>query len=175
MEISDLVVIGRLGRLEPDGFFSIQLSQSHQSVLAAIKDCYLIFTSNRVFFVTVEETKTVGRRNFIRFKEDGVGEEADKHPNAEIALPSQDLAEVNVTDDTNSLDGYKAIFGSEIIGEIDGLMLNSMQSVLIISLIQGGELLVPNVDNFVQVINSKNQSVILQNIEGLLDVCTSTS
>jgi ribosomal 30S subunit maturation factor RimM len=175
MEISDLVVIGRLGRLEPDGFFSIQFSQSHQSVLAAIKDCYLIFTSNRVFFVTVEETKTVGRRNFIRFKEDGVSEEADKHPNAEIALPGNELSEASESVDELSVNGYKVVFGNEIIGEIDGVMLNPMQSVLIISLVQGGELLVPNVENFVQEIDSTDQSITLHNIEGLLELCTSMS
>lgn len=175
MEISDLVVIGRLGRLEPDGFFSIQFSQSHQSVLSALKECYLIFTSNRVFFVTVKETKTVGSRSFICFQEDGVSEEAIKHPNAEAALPNRDLDEVISSEDTDSVMGYIAVFGNEEIGEIDGVMLNSMQSVLIISLTQGGELLVPNVENFVREINIKNQTVVFQNIEGLLEVCISTS
>ena len=90
-------------------------------------------------------------------------------------MPGHELSETAESVDKYSVNGYKVFFGNEIIGEIDGVMLNPMQSVLIISLVQGGELLVPNVENFVQETNSKDQSITLQNIEGLLELCTSTS
>jgi len=175
MEISDLVGIGRLGRLEPDGFYHVQFSQSYKSVLTRLQECFLIFSSNRVFYVTVVETKTVGQRSYLRFKEDGINEECKKTAKVIVALAEDDLQNVVTEEDDRNLTGFKVHFQDSILGEVSDVMLNPMQSVLIITLNDGRELLVPNVSHYVDNIDRQLKMIFLQNLELLLEVCTSTS
>lgn len=176
MEISDLVGIGRLGRLESDGFYHIQFSQPYKSVLNRLQDCFLIFSSHRVFYVTVVETRTFGKQAYVRFKEDGIAEETAKHANVMLALPAEDLSEgENEDDDLSGLYGYKVLFDGQEIGTISHAIVNPMQAVFSIELTDGRELLVPHVSHFVSLIDKRKKTVFLQNIEDLLELCTSTS
>jgi ribosomal 30S subunit maturation factor RimM len=59
------------------------------------------------------------------------------------------------------------------IGKLTDAMINRMQSVFIIELEDGRELLVPNVSQYVSAIDKQSQIVYLQNLEELLEVCTS--
>lgn len=175
MEISELVGIGRLGRLEPDGFYHVQFSQPYKSILNQLQDCFLIFSSHRVFYVTVFETKTFGKQAYLRFREDGIDEEAKKHSNVVIALPAEDLADAEDEDDVSLLFGFQASFAGEEIGVVSRALVSPMQAVLIIELNDGRELLVPNVEKYVSKIDRHSKTVRLQNIEQLLELCTSTS
>jgi ribosomal 30S subunit maturation factor RimM len=175
MEISDLVGIGRLGRLEPDGFYHVQFSQPYKSILTRLQECFLIFSSNRVFYVTVVESKTVGQRTYLRFKEDGIAEEVKRHANVIVALPEDELAEEDGDEDLTSLYGYDIRYRDEVIGSLAYALLNPMQAVLVINLSDGRELLVPNVPKFVSQVDQGAKSIVLQNIEELLELCTSTS
>lgn len=174
MEISDLVRIGRLGRLEPDGFYHVQFSQPYKSILNQLQECFLIFSSHRVFFVTVVETKTVNKRDYLRFKEDGIAEECMTTAKVIVALAEEDLPELE-EDEVKSLFGFKVQYESALIGEVADAMINPMQSVLIIALDDGRELLVPNVEHYVDMIDRQNRIVFMHNLELLLDVCTSKS
>lgn len=175
MEISDLVEIGRLGRLEPDGFYNVQISQLNKSIFDRIQQCYLIFSSHRVFFVTVVKTKTVGKRTYLSFKEDGIAEEMTRHAKVVVALAPEDLTDKKDGTDVSSLFGYIVSFKGEDIGLLSGAMVSSMQAVFVVELNNGKELLVPNVDEYVVQIDRHQKTVIMQNIEQLLELCTSMS
>jgi len=175
MEISDLVGIGRLGRLESDGFYHVQFSQPYKSVLNQLQDCFLIFSSNRVFYVTVAETKVFGKHAYLRFKEDGIAEEVTKYANVVIALPEEDLSDSEEEKGLSSLYGYKVRFQNTDIGSISHAIVNPMQAVFSIELNDGRELLVPNVEHYISRIDKKSKKVFLQNIEQLLEICISTS
>lgn len=174
MEVSDLVGIGKLGKQEPDGFYHIQLSQSYKTILDQLEQCFLIFSSNRVFYVTVVETKTKGTRTYLRFLEDGVAEECKKHPKVIVAIDPNDFYEDDDEDDISYLLGYDIFYQDNIIGRLTDAMINRMQSVLVISLNDERELLVPNVSQYVSAIDKQSQIVYLQNLDELLEVCTST-
>jgi ribosomal 30S subunit maturation factor RimM len=174
MEISDLVVIGRLGRLEPDGFYCIQLGQSYKFLLNQLSECFLIFSSQRVFFVTVVETKLSGPRAYWRFMEDGIAEECRKSAKVLVALAPEDVPQAEA-DETSSLVGYTVQFMDEIIGTVSDAMVNRMQSVLMIELTDGRELLVPNVEHYVVTQDITKRLLSMQNLELLLELCTSTS
>lgn len=175
MEISDLVGIGRLGRLEPDGFYHIQFSQSYKTILSQLHECFLIFSSHRVFFVTVVETKTVNQREYLRFKEEGIAEECKKTARVIVALAEEDIAEFEDDDEVKSLFGYQVYFQDDVIGTISDAMINPMQSVFIITLNDDRELLVPNVEHYIDSIDRQSGSIYMQNLELLLEVCTSKS
>lgn len=172
MEVSDLAVIGRLGRREPDGFYHIQYNPSFRSIHGKYQECFLIFSSDRVFFVTVDGYKSLGRREYLHFKEDGIDTETTKHLNVRVAMVEEDLNGLEEEkDDIESIYGFNAWFAGERIGTVSYAMINPMQSILVIELANGKELLVPHVEYFIQDIDINNDIVILQNIEGLLDLC----
>jgi ribosomal 30S subunit maturation factor RimM len=175
MEISDLVGIGRLGRLEPDGFYHVQFSQPHKSIPDPLQECFLIFSSHRVFFVTVAESRTVGKKTWLRFKEDGVTEETKKHANVLIALPESDLTEDNEAEILSDLYGFSVTYQGDVIGSLSYAIQNTMQAILVIGLNDGRELLVPNVPEYVTQVDRQDSLIVLQNIDELMELCTSTS
>lgn len=175
MEISDLVRIGRLGRLEPDGFYHVQFSQPYKAILNRIHECFLIFSSNRVFFVTVVETKTVCQRHYLRFKEDGIAEECNTVPKVFVAMSEDDLEGFTDDDDVTSLFGFKVHYQDSIIGEVTDAMINPMQSVLVVTLEEARELLVPNVEHYIFSIDRQSRIIYMQNLELLIELCTSKS
>jgi ribosomal 30S subunit maturation factor RimM len=175
MKITELVVIGKLGRLEPDGFYSVQLSQSYKSAFNRLKEIFLIFSSHRVFFVTVEQTKSSGPRQYFRFREDGIAEERAKFAKVELAIAQEDLQEFITESPVKSLIGFNAEYKGAVIGSVSDAMINPLQSVLVIERQDGSELLVPNVDQYVKSISHKHAKVTLQNLELLLELCKSTS
>lgn len=175
MDISDLVEIGRLGKLEPDGFHNALISHPYKSIFDRAKKCFLIFSSHRVFFVTVVRVKSFGKRTYLCFQEDGIAEEMTRHANVVIALAKEDLNAAADDKDVRSLFGYAVGYKDEVIGILSGAMVSSMQAVFVIELNDGRELMVPNVDKYVVQIDKQQKRVILQNIEQLLELCTSTS
>jgi ribosomal 30S subunit maturation factor RimM len=175
MEISDLVGIGRLGRLEPDGFYHVQFSQPYKNFIDQLQECFLIFSSHRVFYVTVIETKTVSKRDYLRFKEEGIAEECKKTSKVIVALAEEDLEICEDDDEVKSLIEFKVHYLDAMIGEVADAMINPMQSVLIIALDDDRELLVPNVEHYVYTIDRQNRIIFMQNLELLLEICTSKS
>jgi ribosomal 30S subunit maturation factor RimM len=175
MKISDLVAIGRLGRQEPDGFHSVQFSQSYSNLFDQLSECFLIFNSHRVFFVTVADRKTTGKRLYYSFLEDGIAEECAKSSKILVALAPEDVAEQEKDDPVKGLFGYKVLYKNIEIGSVSDAMVNPMQSVLVIELNDGRELLVPNVETYVRSIDKKNRIIQMLNLDELLELCTSIS
>jgi ribosomal 30S subunit maturation factor RimM len=174
MNYPELIEIGRLGRLEPDGFYHVQFSQSDRKVVNQLTECYLIFDSNRVFFVTVEDKRNVGNRLYLKFLEDGICAEHRKPGQTIIALAKDDLDEI-IEDDVTDLFGYNVFFNDVLIGKVEDAIVNPLQAVLIIELIDGRELMVPSVECYISTVNNPEKIVYMQNLEILLEVCTSTS
>ena len=90
MQFSDLIGIGKLGGKEADGFYPVLVKSDYRPILLNIRDVYLIFNSDRVFFVTISEIEETGRKLRIKFAEDGIDEERQKHREVKIAIPKQE-------------------------------------------------------------------------------------
>ncbi len=175
MEVSDLVAIGRLGRQEPDGFHCVKLSPAHRHLFPDLTSCFLIFSSQRVFFVTVVERKITGKRQYLKFKEDGVAAECLRSERIILALAPDELPRNEQELEILGLCGYDVLYQDRIIGTVSDAMINPMQSVFVVDLQDGGELLIPNVEKYVLSVDKKTHTVITQNLDGLLAICTSTS
>jgi len=174
MEISDLVAIGKLGRLEPDGFHCVQFSPSYKSVFNQLKECFLIFNSHRVYFVTVVEKKAVKNRMYFRFLEDGVAEECSVSKNVTVALMLNEISD-SESDSIDRILGYKVVYELKEIGVITDAMIMPMQSLFIIKMNDNRKLMVPYVEYYVKDIDDTNMIVRMQNLEQLIEICTSTS
>ena len=85
MNVSDLIGIGRLGGQDADGFFQVLIKARYREIFSATNDVYLIFNSDRVFFVTICERNVSDRKVRVRFVEDGIAEERN-HREVIIAI-----------------------------------------------------------------------------------------
>ena len=164
MEISDLTAVGRLGGPDRDGFFQLLVKPRYRDVLASTEDVFLIFNSDRVFYVTISERELHDRKLRVKFAEDGVAEERAKHKEAILALelPPEE------TDQPDDLLGYTVVFGEREIGKVSDYFFNNAQYVLVIDTTIGTELLVPLVDYYVTEIIPDPGVVVLRNAESLL-------
>lgn len=168
MEIQDLLGIGRLGGRDADGFHHVMIKPHFKTAFSELTDCFLIFNSDRVFYVTICEKKTVDKKTWIRFIEDGIAEERKLHKEVILAI---EAPESEIEDESmNMLLGYKAQFNDSVLGEVVDYFFNSAQYVLVIETASGDEVLVPYVDHYIQSVVHAMKIVILQNAQSLIEL-----
>ena len=175
MDISDLTGIGRLGSRQTDGFYQLTLSSAYLTAFQQIEECFLIFSSDRVFFVTIEAKKSFGKKSYVRFREDGIDEEYTHSAKVTIALAPEDLEACQTEEDSPPPAGFTALFLGKELGIVTDLRQSPLQATLIISLAEGSEVMIPFVDAYVAGVDNELRTVELINISELLEICTSTS
>ncbi len=166
MKIPGLTRIGKLGGRDADGFHHVMVKPEYRSVFAGLEDVYLIFNSDRVFYVTISERKQSDKKTWVKFREDGIAEEQPKHKDVLLAIA--DEAETFEAEELDELIGYKVLFADEVLGEVQDYFYNGAQQVLQISDAEKLELLVPYVDYYIQAVLPELQRIVLQNAEGLV-------
>jgi len=172
MNIDDLAVVGRLGRKEPGDYYHVMITAAGKEYIKLHRECFLVFNSDRVFFVTVDDTKTFGKRMYYHFQEDGVAEEFRKVRETRIALAKDDLATSEDEHLPELLTDFQVSYQDEIIGRVSDALINPMQSVMVIILNDGRELLVPQVEHYVKAVDGQSRIVYVVNLELLLELCT---
>ena len=91
MKYPGLVGIGRLGGRDAEGFHHAMIKPEYRSVFTGLKEIYLIFNSDRVFYVTISDRKESDRKTWIKLLEDGISEEQKKSREVLIAMSAADL------------------------------------------------------------------------------------
>lgn len=174
METKDLIGIGRLGGRDGDGYYHAMFKPGYKSVCSGLAECFLIFNSDRVFFVTISDCKTVDKKTYIRFQEAGIDEERPLHKEVIIAIDA-----ISATDDDpdseefvelSSMLGFTVIHEDICIGTLEDFFFNNAQYVLIIKTEAGKEILVPYVPYFVSAVVRTMQMLFLQNATELIDL-----
>ncbi|MDD2228178.1 MAG: hypothetical protein PHY48_02055 [Candidatus Cloacimonetes bacterium] len=166
MKIPGLTRIGKLGGRDADGFHHVMIKPDYRSVFSGLEDVYLIFNSDRVFYVTISERKQSDKKNWVKFLEDGVAEEQPKHKDVILAIADEENE--TEAEELDELLGFKVLFAEEVLGEIKDYFFNGAQQVLQISDASKTEILIPYVDYYIQAVLTDLQSIILQNAEDLI-------
>ena len=156
-----LTGIGKLGRQDADGFHPVMIKPEFRTVFSELEELYLIFNSDRVFYVTISERKIKDKKTWIKLKEDGIAEEQYLHKDVVIAIDAQDTESKGTSLDY--LLGYQAIFADEEFGIIEDFFFNGAQQVLQIVDKNKIEYLVPFVDYYIDTILNNPGCVILKN------------
>lgn len=165
MEVSDLIGIGRLGGMDARGFFHVLIKPRYRAAFEDAESVFLIFKSDRVFYVTISERKLSDKKIMVRFGEDGIEQERRLHRETLIALPPNELEEDEGLD---HLLGYEVLSDGKRLGEITDYFHNNAQYVLVITTVDGKELLVPYVDYYVQALIPDPGVLMLINAEPLI-------
>ncbi len=172
MEINDLIGIGRLGGRDQDGWYHAMLKPHFKSVLSEITNCFLIFSSNRVFYVTITDHKTVDKKTFIRFADDGIEEERCQHKEVLIAIDELESSEEDISSsqELDQMIGFTVIHENVELGVLEDYFFNNAQFVLQVRSTAGKEILVPYVDYYISTVIREMHSIFLQNASSLIDL-----
>ncbi len=165
MKISDLIGIGRLGGQDSHGFFHVMVKPEFRSAFFKTDDVFLIFNSDRVFYVTISERIVSEKKLRVRFVEDGIAAERALHKEAIIAI--EPIEEED--DGLDKLIGYTVIHAGKQVGILKDYFHNNAQYVLEIEAPDGREILVPFVEHFVAQTIDAARVIELRNAQGLID------
>jgi len=164
MQISDLVAIGKLGKLiDENGFIPFKPGKNfHQDLL---KDIFLVFKNNSVRYVTVDKIINSYR---IKIDDEETAKLAADEGNVKVMLPKSEIEAMDNKLNINNHIGKKIIFNSNSIGEVVDIIDNSVYDLITCKLDNGKELIIPMIDQFITEVNDDEISVT--NIEGLLEL-----
>lgn len=168
MQISDLIPIGRLGNfIDKNGFISFRKNQNFQSEYLDLKDIFLIFTDNRVRYVTID--KVTGKNKLkIRFEETEVTKEAAEAGNVQVMLSQEDMEKIHSQHDLKSDLEKLVIFQNKNIGSVVDIMITPAHNILIVELQNEIEIMIPDVEFYI--FKKDKQNIYVQNIEELMDL-----
>lgn len=167
MDKPRFVGIGKLGGRDSEGYHHVMIKPEYRNVFSGVSEIYLIFDRDRVFFVTITDKKISDRKLWIRFAEDGVAEERNRHKDVMLAITDEDVEDE--LDNLDHLVGYNVLIGSEQLGAVTGYFSNSAQNVLQISDQQGVEIMVPFVPHYIEAVLDAQRCVLLANAEALVE------
>ena len=164
MLISDLVVIGKLGKLiDENGFIPFKAGKNfHPDLLGNI---FLVFRNNSVRYVTVEE---VIKNYRIKIDDSETAQLAADEGNVKVMLPKIEIESIHKELGYDDHVGKSIIFKSEVIGKVIEILNNSVYDLLVCELDNKQELMIPLLDKFILEIN--DDSITVQSIEGLLKI-----
>ncbi|MBP7205694.1 MAG: hypothetical protein KBA54_04170 [Candidatus Cloacimonetes bacterium] len=166
MKVSDLTGIGRLGGIDADGFYHVMVKPRFRRLLAETDEIYLIFNSDRVFFVTICDRDISDRKLRLKFAEEGIDEERKLHREVILALQTGE----DETDEPDELLGFTVVFANREVGKVKDYFHNNAQYVLVVSGSDGVEFLIPFVDYYIGEVIPDPGVIVLINAESLLEV-----
>ena len=164
MLISDLVAIGKLGKLiDENGFIPFKAGKNfHPELLGNI---FLVFRNNSVRYVTVEE---VTKNYRIKIDDSEIAKNVADEGNVKIMLPKIEVKFLTEELGYDDHVGKVIIFKSEVMGKVVEILNNSVYDLLVCELNNKKELMIPLLDKFVLEID--DESITVQSIEGLLKI-----
>ena len=166
MQISDLVAIGKLGKsIDSNGV--IPFKNYKNSHLFFLKNVFLVFTDNRVRYVTVTE---IDSKTSIKIKidDEDILTDAIQDGNVSVMLAPEYINEMLHEQEDEGLIGMKVFFRNRQLGIVVESFFNGAQEVITIECGDGKEILVPLVDVYVEKIDT--EKILLKDIEGFLEL-----
>ena len=164
MEVSDLIGIGRLGGMDAQGFFQVLIKPRYRPVFEDAKCVFLIFKSDRVFYVTISDRKERDKKTWVKFAEDGIAAERKLHREVIIAIDESSEED----EEEESLLGRDVVYDGLLLGCVVDVFYNGAQDVLVIATDLEEDLLVPRVDYFLLPQSRDSDVINLQNMDELL-------
>ena len=160
------VGIGKLGGRDAAGYHHVMIKPEYRELFFALDEVYLIFDSDRVFFVTITDKKKSEKKLWISFAEDGIDTERRRH--REVILAIRDSRNQQDTLQLKRLASYQVLHEGEPLGVIEGNFDNGAQEVLVIRDADGCEILVPDVPHYVKEIRDSQKTIVIHNAADLI-------
>jgi ribosomal 30S subunit maturation factor RimM len=172
MDIKDLLVIGRLGKIitDNDEYQFIKNDNFQLAFVEKLAKVFLIFTEHRVFFVEIKDFCMINSKNYISFNDEGIKEELKNYKSCKIAVPIDDFYSQEYDEDYNDVRGFTAVDNGNVLGTVEDFIYNPNQRIIVIESPEGKEILIPEVDYYINDIDFEKRVIEFQNSESLLNL-----
>ncbi len=163
MQISDLVSIGKLGNtIDKEGFLPFKPNEFFQPEL--LSDVFLVFKDYRVRYVSVIH---ILKNKVFKIKIDDLdsAKEAIKDGNVKVMLPQKQIG-VKISEDHEQFVDKIVVKRNEVIGKVIDIFNNSEYNVLIVSLKNKHEVMIPVVEQFIDKI--EDSAIYVKQIDELI-------
>lgn len=167
MQLTDLIPIAKVAGVADDGFIALKPYKNFLDSYLEVKDLFLVFKDNRVRYVTltvVRQEKTP----FIKIREIDVLEEITKPDEVQVRLAPEQIGMHGEETEKDSTIGKRAVFQEKYLGTVSDWFHNGAHNVLVITMENEHEVMIPDVDQFV--LDETDDSIIFQNIGDLLEL-----
>ena len=170
MQIKDLIKIGRLGSYaDNNGLFRFISEDGFQPGYWNLKDIFLVFPDNRVYYVTVNNWVRKNGKQYLDFVEKEIPEFIEDSKKTDVMIDPHTYTDLTGEETERLFYGAEVIFNNEAIGIIDDSFNNSQYEIFQVILKESGkEVLIPDVDQFI--VSKTDTVVVVQNVEDLLEL-----
>ncbi len=170
MEIDDLIIVGKLG-FSPviKGWIPIKLNPDFQKTQNQITNLFLIFTDHSVRYVTVKKIRFIQNKLYLKVVEPETYFEIQGQNNILMAIDNDTLQYINDEEYYDPI-GMTVIFNDQELGKVTDWFNNGAHDVFVITDDKEKEILIPDVEEFIMEINTENNHLVVQNIQGFLEL-----
>ncbi|MEA1972348.1 MAG: hypothetical protein U9N34_03515 [Candidatus Cloacimonadota bacterium] len=171
MQISDLIIIGRLGNIVTEkGDYPFKANNNFQPIIFdKLSKIFLIIDKNRLRFSSYcfrKEEKKI----FVSFDDYFINEYLKKAKRILLAFDPQDYHSIIEKPEQSNFLGYQIDYKSENIGVVVSSFFNKEYEVLNIKLESNKEIMVPFIEEFVSKIDNDKRKIVLMNIKELIEL-----
>jgi len=144
----------------------VMVKPSFRDAFDLTDDLFLIFNSDRVFYVTISDRKTSDKKSWVKFREDGIAQERKKHK--EVILAHEDSEPE--ADASPDLLGRDAVYKGVLLGNVVDIFFNGAQDVLVIATPFDEDFMIPVVEHYLPEYGEELDALEFQNLDELLAV-----
>ena len=164
MQISDLVFIAKLGnKTDTEGFIPFKIFPKFKiEIFSEVKDFFLLFKNHKVRYVTVlnhEERK-------LKFDDVQITEDAAVSSGVMLAVSKDDITDFIEVED--NFIGFTVKFENREVGIVSEVLQNKAYDLLLIKTNEKKEIMIPDVENFIEDIDVEKKLIYAKNIEELM-------
>lgn len=171
MDIDDLIIIGKLGLSQKQkDWIQFQINPDFQDYLKKIEEIFLIFKDHRVRYVKVEKIAKRDNKLFFRIQDKDVADELTNQAETLIAVDPETLEGWQDEEGLYDPIGMQVIWKEQVIGEVTDWFNNGAQDVFVITLNNGNEIMIPDVEVYITEIDTETRRILCQEIEDFLEL-----
>ena len=169
MKITDLIPIGNLSAvLKSDRFVIFKPNKNFINGFLDIKDVFVVFTDNRVRYITIEQVLHKENKILLKFIEDEVFDEIAETFGVKLMLDSENASKYD--SDLFNYRGMDVVFEDKKIGKVEDFFSNSQYMIFTVVCKNSEEILIPNVDAFVSKIDYDKKVIYTHSIDLLKNI-----
>ncbi len=169
MKISDLISIGNLSAiLDSDGLVAFKPNHNFIDEFLDIKDVFVVFTDNRVRYLTIEQILSENNKILLKFLEEEIFEEIAESTGVKLMLDSETASKYD--SDFFNYEEMKVVFEDKSVGKVTDSFSNSQYMIFNVEDETGKEFLIPNVEAYISKIDFENRVIYTNSIDLLKDI-----
>ncbi len=171
MDIDDLVIIGKLGfNHKNKDWINFKLNDEFCEYIDEIDELFLIFKDHRVRYVKVKRLAKRDNKLYFRLEDSDIYEELINQSDILIGLDPETIDKWEESEGYYDPLGMEVFYQDELIGKVIDWFNNGAQDVFVIELNNGKEIMIPEVEEFIDRIDTEKKWIYTKAIDDFLEL-----